>query len=64
VHGNDVRLDFSVAAQIPAASTTGPALSDDGTAVAFVNAASDLVPDDHNGADDVFVRKTGMPPSG
>jgi hypothetical protein len=61
VRGNDVPVDFSVAAQIPDASTGNAALSDDGTAVAFASPAPDLVPGDHNGVEDVFVRPTGIP---
>jgi hypothetical protein len=33
-----------------------PSISDDGNRLAFVSAAGDLVPDDTNGVDDVFVR--------
>jgi Tol biopolymer transport system component len=36
--------------------SSGPAISADGTTVAFVSAASDLVSDDKNGVTDVFVR--------
>jgi len=34
-----------------------PAISADGTAVAFTSSADDLVPEDDNGADDVFVHR-------
>ncbi|MHC4845628.1 MAG: TolB family protein [Planctomycetota bacterium] len=38
------------------ALSRGPAISADGRVVAFVAAASNLVPDDRNGSDDVLVR--------
>jgi Tol biopolymer transport system component len=61
--GNDVRVDFTVAAQVPDANVISAALSDDGTQVAFVTAVANVVAGDQNGVEDVFVRKTGMPPS-
>jgi hypothetical protein len=39
------------------ADSTSPALSADGRFVAFGSAASNLVPGDTNGAEDVFVRR-------
>src|SRR5262245_47553083 len=44
------------AAQGPAGAGA-PAVSDNGVAVAFVSDATNLVPDDHNGVSDVFVRQ-------
>ncbi len=62
--GNVVREDFTVAAQLPDAGVSNAVLSDSGTAVAFVTAATNVVAGDHNGVDDVFVRETGMTPPG
>jgi hypothetical protein len=61
--GNDVRIDFTVAAQVPNASVTSARLSDDGTQVAFATDATNVVAGDGNGLHDVFVRETGMPAS-
>ncbi len=38
-----------------------PVISSDGRAVAFTSSADDLVPDDDNGRDDVFVRRLDRP---
>jgi hypothetical protein len=54
------REDFTVAAQLPDADVTSAVLSPEGRSVAFVTRATNMVPDDSNGVDDVFVRPTGM----
>ena len=58
-----MRVDFTVAAQVPDANVTSAVLSDDGTQVAFATVAANVVAGDQNGVEDVFVRTTGMPPS-
>jgi TolB protein len=63
VNDTDTRPDISLSGQEADADIVSAVLSDDGTYVAFATAATNLIPDDHNGVGDVFVRTTGMPPS-
>ena len=63
VNDTDTRPDISLSGQEADADIVSAVLSDDGTYVAFATAATNLIPDDHNGVADVYVRKTGMPPS-
>jgi Tol biopolymer transport system component len=48
----------------PDGSTGSPALSGDGSLLATESAASNLVPNDTNGATDVFVQRLLVPPGG
>jgi hypothetical protein len=64
LQGNDVREDFTVAGQVANDQVTGAVLSDDGTSVALTSSATNIVADDTNAVDDVFVHATGIPPSG
>src|SRR5215217_980998 len=67
VYVRDVRRKTTHPASVNAQGTPGnrrssrPALSVDGHRVAFDSAADNLVPDDQNGAPDVFVRETVRP---
>lgn len=63
VNHTDTRPDISLSGREANADIVNAVLSDDGTYVAFATDAANLIPDDHNGVGDVFVRKTGMPPS-
>jgi hypothetical protein len=63
VNDTDTRPDISLSGQEADADIVSAVLSDDGTQVAFSTTATNLIPDDHNGVADVYVRKTGMPPS-
>jgi len=68
VYVHDVRRKTTHPASVNAQGTPGnrrssrPALSVNGHQVAFDSAADNLVPDDHNGAPDVFVRDTVRQP--
>ena len=64
MHGNDVREDITVAGQVANDKVFPAVLSDDGTYVAFATPATNVVSDDTNGTDDIFTRRTGIPPSG
>jgi Tol biopolymer transport system component len=50
------RVSVETSGGDPNGASTVPSVSDDGTRVAFVSAATDFVPGDKNGAEDVFVR--------
>ena len=53
--GTTVRISTTTAgAQATGGNSTDPAISDDGTTVAFISEATDLVPGDTNGVSDVF----------
>jgi Tol biopolymer transport system component len=55
--GMRTQVDLTTAGKLPAAGIVGTtSISGDGRFVAFDSDAPDLVPDDHNGAADVFVR--------
>jgi Tol biopolymer transport system component len=59
--GTDLRVGLSVAVQEPDADVNSGALSSDGHWIAFVTAAGNVVPDDHNNTRDVFVRPIVSP---
>jgi len=54
--GTTVRVSVDTGGGDPNGNSNNPSLSADGRYVAFVSAATDLVPGDSNGANDVFVR--------
>lgn len=56
VAGTTERMSVSSAGQAANGSSSKPAISGDGRYVAFLSAASNLVGDDTNGVQDVFVR--------
>jgi ribosomal protein L24E len=55
IPGNAVRTVNQPPSGVPGGASTGPSLSADGSAVAFVSAAPNLVAGDNNGAPDVFI---------
>ncbi|MEW6473009.1 MAG: hypothetical protein AB1679_12130 [Actinomycetota bacterium] len=55
IPGNSVRMVNQPPSGVPGGASTAPAINGDGSAVAFVSAAPNLVPGDNNGAPDVFV---------
>lgn len=60
--GVTVRASVDELGGDPNSSSRAPTINHDGSHVAFVSSASDLVPDDTNGVQDVFVRFIGDPP--
>jgi hypothetical protein len=54
------RLSLALGGTNPNAESIDPAISLDGTAVVFASAATNLVPNDDNGARDVFLVTTGI----
>jgi Tol biopolymer transport system component len=54
--GTTVRASVDIAGGDPNGASSDPSLSADGQFVAFSSSASDLVPGDGNGTDDIFVR--------
>ncbi len=61
VHGTDTRLNVTRDNKEADADVLNGVMSDIGHEVAFVSAADDLVANDHNGVNDVFVRPIGVP---
>lgn len=58
--GVTVRASVDMAGDDPDNRSGPPSLTEDGDFVAFYSRATDLVPDDTNGQDDVFVRDLAM----
>src|SRR5262245_37962878 len=56
VAGTTVRASVDALGGDPDGDSTTPAITPDGRYVAFASSANDLVPGDHNGSFDVFVR--------
>lgn len=57
--GSVTRISTGPAGEEANGPSTAPVVSADGTQVAFVSSASNLVPGDTNGVDDVFVKDLG-----
>jgi Tol biopolymer transport system component len=58
IAGNSVRLVNAAPNGVPGGASTSPAINADGSAVAFVSTAPNLVASDNNGAPDVFLANT------
>ncbi|MGZ4734288.1 MAG: TolB family protein [Acidimicrobiia bacterium] len=63
VHHTDARLNLKSDGKEGNADVLSAVLSDGGHEVAFVSAADNLVANDHNGVNDVFVRPIGVSPA-
>ena len=59
IPGNSVRLVNAAPSGVAGGASTAPAISADGSAVAFVSNAPNLVGNDSNGAPDVFLANMG-----
>jgi hypothetical protein len=59
IPGSSVKMVNQPPSGVPGGASTAPAISGDGSAVAFASAAPNLVPGDNNGVPDVFVANAG-----
>jgi Tol biopolymer transport system component len=59
IPGSSVRLVNGAPNGVPGGASTAPAINADGSAVAFVSTAPNLVASDNNGAPDVFLTNMG-----